>query len=169
MVLERASARTSPGFRSRTPNIESLIRLTSFGEEQELLSASFAANAADGQELASSTEWAGRKKRTICVCQLQHVARVSPSRTAMSSSCEHLLNLLKDCLLHSDCVMKEFRLPSDCIRNHINDLPAECQSLRKAVFNCKHGMLDMRKRFRGNEVGYKGSGGVDHSAPQDLS
>ncbi|KAF9006446.1 hypothetical protein BDQ17DRAFT_284134 [Cyathus striatus] len=57
----------------------------------------------------------------------------------MASSCQNLLAALKDCLLHSDCVLKP--------------MPEECQSLRKATFECKRGMLDMRKRFRGNIVG----------------
>ncbi|KAF8351522.1 cytochrome c oxidase assembly protein PET191 [Amanita rubescens] len=71
----------------------------------------------------------------------------------MSSSCQNLLAALKDCILRSDCVLKDNRLPSDCLKNNISDLPEECQSLRKATFECKRGMLDMRKRFRGNIVG----------------
>ncbi|KAJ4466529.1 cytochrome c oxidase assembly protein PET191, partial [Lentinula aciculospora] len=70
----------------------------------------------------------------------------------MSSSCQGLLDALKDCLMHSDCVMKQGNLPSDCLKNHTDELPEECQSLRKATFECKRGMLDMRKRFRGNIV-----------------
>ncbi|KAI1792848.1 cytochrome c oxidase assembly protein PET191-domain-containing protein [Ganoderma leucocontextum] len=70
----------------------------------------------------------------------------------MSSSCSHLLDALKDCLLHSDCVLKQGRLPSECLKNHIDELPEECKSLRKATFECKRGMLDMRKRFRGNNI-----------------
>ncbi|TFL05759.1 cytochrome c oxidase assembly protein PET191-domain-containing protein [Pterulicium gracile] len=71
----------------------------------------------------------------------------------MSSSCTEILTSLKQCILHSDCVLKDGRLPSDCIRNNIEDLPTECQMLRKAHFDCKRGMLDMRKRMRGNNVG----------------
>ncbi|KAM6495945.1 Cytochrome c oxidase assembly protein PET191, partial [Amanita muscaria] len=67
-------------------------------------------------------------------------------------SCQNLLAALKDCILRSDCVVKDGRLPSDCLKNHTNELPEECQSLRKAAFECKRGMLDMRKRFRGNTV-----------------
>ncbi|KAF8231864.1 hypothetical protein L208DRAFT_1398199 [Tricholoma matsutake] len=55
--------------------------------------------------------------------------------------------------MHSDCVMKQRNLPSDCLKHHVEELPEECQSLRKATFECKRGMLDMRKRFRGNIVG----------------
>ncbi len=90
----------------------------------------------------------------------------------MSNYCEPLLAALKDCVLHSDCVMKKGRLPSECIKNHIDELPEECRSLRLATFECKRGMvmssqivscysvdvsqsskLDMRKRFRGNSAG----------------
>ncbi|KAG7097031.1 hypothetical protein E1B28_004424 [Marasmius oreades] len=71
----------------------------------------------------------------------------------MSSSCQGLLAALKDCLMHSDCVMKKGLLPSECLRDHTDGLPEECQSLRKATFECKRGMLDMRKRFRGNIIG----------------
>ncbi|KAF5364115.1 hypothetical protein D9756_000689 [Leucocoprinus leucothites] len=71
----------------------------------------------------------------------------------MSSSCQSLIAALKDCLLHSECVVKNGHLPSECLKEHYNDLPDECKSLRKATFECKRGMLDMRKRFRGNIVG----------------
>ncbi|KAF9452489.1 hypothetical protein P691DRAFT_660911 [Macrolepiota fuliginosa MF-IS2] len=71
----------------------------------------------------------------------------------MSSSCQNLLAALKDCLMHSDCVVKQGHLPSECLKQHYDDLPEECKSLRKATFECKRGMLDMRKRFRGNIVG----------------
>ncbi|TFK28802.1 hypothetical protein FA15DRAFT_664863 [Coprinopsis marcescibilis] len=71
----------------------------------------------------------------------------------MSSSCQSLLAALKDCLLHSDCVVKKGHLPSECLREHFDELPEQCQSLRKATFECKRAMLDMRKRFRGNIVG----------------
>jgi cytochrome c oxidase assembly factor 5 len=73
---------------------------------------------------------------------------------------------MKDCLLRSDCVVKDGNKPSDCLRNHTNELPEECRMLRKATFDCKRGMvsptspfarvyltgsqLDMRNRFRGN-------------------
>ncbi|KAI0721820.1 cytochrome c oxidase assembly protein PET191, partial [Cerioporus squamosus] len=68
----------------------------------------------------------------------------------MSSSCSHLLSALKDCLLHSDCVLKQGHLPSECLREHTDELPESCKALRQATFECKRGMLDMRKRFRGN-------------------
>ena len=59
----------------------------------------------------------------------------------MASSCQNLLNALKECLIHSDCVIKQGNLPSDCLKNHFAELPEECQSLRKATFECKRGMV----------------------------
>ncbi|KAN0124530.1 Cytochrome c oxidase assembly protein PET191 domain containing protein [Russula decolorans] len=70
----------------------------------------------------------------------------------MSNYCGPLLAALKDCVLHSDCVMKDGKLPSECIKHHLDELPEECKSLRLATFECKRGMLDMRKRFRGNSA-----------------
>lgn len=56
-------------------------------------------------------------------------------------SCEPLLNALKDCLLRSDCVIRDKILPSICLREHTNELPQECQSLRRAVFDCKRSQV----------------------------
>ncbi|KAI0952473.1 hypothetical protein AcV7_008266 [Taiwanofungus camphoratus] len=86
----------------------------------------------------------------------------------MSSSCENLRAALKDCLLHSDCVLKKGYLPSECLKEHRDELPEQCLSLRQATFECKRGMLDMRKRFRGNNVGAPlkpvGQSGRNHAA-----
>ena len=59
----------------------------------------------------------------------------------MSNYCEPLLAALKDCVLHSDCVMKDGKLPSECIKHHLDELPEECRSLRLATFECKRGMV----------------------------
>ena len=96
-----------------------------------------------------------------------------PKPHTMSNYCEPLLAALKDCVLHSDCVIKNDKLPSECIKHHLDELPEECRSLRLATFECKRGMvlypfsfssstpsscfsyiykLDMRKRFRGNSA-----------------
>ncbi|KZT36817.1 hypothetical protein SISSUDRAFT_969188, partial [Sistotremastrum suecicum HHB10207 ss-3] len=65
-------------------------------------------------------------------------------------SCDPLLASLKECLLNSDCVVKNGHLPSECFKSYPEQLPDQCHSLRRALFNCKRGQLDMRKRFRGN-------------------
>jgi hypothetical protein len=39
--------------------------------------------------------------------------------------------------------MKDGHRPSDCLKHHYNELPEECQSLRKATFECKRGMVSV--------------------------
>lgn len=40
---------------------------------------------------------------------------------------------------------------SDCLREPLVDgLPTQCRQLKKGLGECKRGMVDMRKRFRGN-------------------
>ena len=97
----------------------------------------------------------------------------------MSATCEPLLEALKDCLMRSDCVLKKGKLPSECLRQHTDELPDSCKSLRHAVFECKRGLVsllklhrihcgpltepsaqvDMRKRFRGNQAAIMASYG----------
>lgn len=71
--------------------------------------------------------------------------RISLSQNTMSNYCEPLIQALKDCLLHSDCVLKQNRLPSECLKLHIDELPDKCRQLRQATFECKRGMV--RKIF----------------------
>lgn len=40
---------------------------------------------------------------------------------------------------------------ADCLRPPLSEtLPVKCQQLRKGFGDCRRGMIDMRKRFRGN-------------------
>lgn len=40
---------------------------------------------------------------------------------------------------------------ADCLRSPLSDtLPTRCQQLKKGYGECRRGMIDMRKRFRGN-------------------
>ncbi|KAJ7368236.1 cytochrome c oxidase assembly protein PET191-domain-containing protein [Mycena albidolilacea] len=64
----------------------------------------------------------------------------------MSSSCKGLLAAMRDCLMRSDCVVKDGHKPSECLRNHTHELPEECQSLRRATFECKRGMVSRGSR-----------------------
>lgn len=42
--------------------------------------------------------------------------------------------------------------PADCMRSPLNEtLPMQCQQLKRGYGECKRGMIDMRKRFRGNQ------------------
>ncbi|OCK75462.1 hypothetical protein K432DRAFT_386192 [Lepidopterella palustris CBS 459.81] len=41
--------------------------------------------------------------------------------------------------------------PSDCLRPPLQEtLPTKCQQLQRGYADCKRGLIDMRKRFRGN-------------------
>lgn len=58
---------------------------------------------------------------------------------------------LAACLQNSDCIMVQRNSPSDCLRPPLSQtLPTRCQQLQKGYAECKRGMVDMRKRFRGN-------------------
>ena len=93
----------------------------------------------------------------------------------MSASCEPLLEALKDCLMRSDCVLKKGRLPSECLRQHTDELPDTCKSLRHAVFECKRGLvsllesrsiccgsIDKVERIGGHEKAIQGQSGGHH-------
>ncbi|KFA64756.1 hypothetical protein S40285_01439 [Stachybotrys chlorohalonatus IBT 40285] len=69
----------------------------------------------------------------------------------MPSSCKELREALAQCLQESDCVMVQRNNASDCLREPLVDtLPIQCRQLKKGFSECKRGMVDMRKRFRGN-------------------
>ncbi|PHH79148.1 hypothetical protein CDD80_5515 [Ophiocordyceps camponoti-rufipedis] len=69
----------------------------------------------------------------------------------MPSSCRQLRDALAQCLQESDCVMVQRNKASDCLRSPlVETLPTQCQQLKKGFGECKRGMVDMRKRFRGN-------------------
>ena len=58
---------------------------------------------------------------------------------------------LADCLQTSDCIMVQRNKAADCLRPPlVDELPLKCQQLKKGLGDCRRGMLDMRKRFRGN-------------------
>ena len=41
---------------------------------------------------------------------------------------------------------------SECLRPPLSEsLPTKCQQLKKGFGDCRRGMIDMRKRFRGNQ------------------
>ncbi|PWW78947.1 hypothetical protein C7212DRAFT_309469 [Tuber magnatum] len=69
----------------------------------------------------------------------------------MPSSCKDIRAALAQCLQNSDCVMVHRNKPADCLRSPLAEtLPTRCQQLKKGYGECKRGMVDMRKRFRGN-------------------
>ncbi|KAL2210257.1 hypothetical protein CC79DRAFT_487515 [Sarocladium strictum] len=69
----------------------------------------------------------------------------------MPSSCKELREALAQCLQESECVMVQRNSAADCLREPLVDtLPLQCRQLKKGFGECKRGMVDMRKRFRGN-------------------
>ncbi|KAI5791862.1 cytochrome c oxidase assembly protein PET191-domain-containing protein [Geopyxis carbonaria] len=69
----------------------------------------------------------------------------------MPASCQDIRAALAQCLQNSDCVLIERNKPSDCLRYPLSEtLPTRCQQLKKGYGECKRGLVDMRKRFRGN-------------------
>ncbi|PWN24167.1 hypothetical protein BCV69DRAFT_296458 [Microstroma glucosiphilum] len=66
------------------------------------------------------------------------------------NSCQSIRDDLASCLLASPCVQEQGKSAQDCLRNEKESLPLECQNIYKSYVACKRGMLDMRKRFRGN-------------------
>ncbi|POS74990.1 cytochrome-1 [Diaporthe helianthi] len=59
---------------------------------------------------------------------------------------------LAQCLQESECVMVQRNSAADCLRSPLAEtLPTKCQQLKKGFGECRRGMIDMRKRFRGNQ------------------
>lgn len=58
-------------------------------------------------------------------------------------SCQGIRAALADCILRSDCVLRSDppRSPQECLKDHVDELPEECQLLRKSFFECKRGMV----------------------------
>ncbi|KAI1089519.1 cytochrome c oxidase assembly protein PET191-domain-containing protein [Rostrohypoxylon terebratum] len=70
----------------------------------------------------------------------------------MPSSCKEIRAALADCLQQSECVMVQRHTAAECLRSPLSEtLPTKCQQLKRGFGECRRGMIDMRKRFRGNE------------------
>ncbi|KAI1343186.1 cytochrome c oxidase assembly protein PET191-domain-containing protein [Xylariaceae sp. FL0016] len=70
----------------------------------------------------------------------------------MPSSCKEIRAALAQCLQESECVMVQRNSAADCLRSPLSEtLPTKCQQLKKGFGECRRGMIDMRKRFRGNQ------------------
>jgi cytochrome c oxidase assembly factor 5 len=58
---------------------------------------------------------------------------------------------LAQCLSESPCILAGHSA-AECLREPlVSQLPTQCQQLKKGYGDCKRGMIDMRKRFRGNK------------------
>ena len=77
--------------------------------------------------------------------------RITPRLSLTSISDTATGEALAQCLQESDCVMVDRNRAADCLREPLSDnLPIKCKQLKKGFGDCKRGMVDMRKRFRGN-------------------
>ncbi|OIW31245.1 hypothetical protein CONLIGDRAFT_552517, partial [Coniochaeta ligniaria NRRL 30616] len=71
----------------------------------------------------------------------------------MPSSCKEIRAALAQCLQESECVMVQRHTAAECLRSPLAEqLPTRCQQLKKGFGECRRGMVDMRKRFRGNQT-----------------
>ncbi|KAI9894558.1 MAG: hypothetical protein M1814_001912 [Vezdaea aestivalis] len=69
----------------------------------------------------------------------------------MPNSCKQIRAALAECLQASDCVMVQRNSAADCLREPlVYTLPDKCVQLKRGFRECKRGLVDMRKRFRGN-------------------
>ncbi|KAK4117000.1 hypothetical protein N656DRAFT_721158 [Canariomyces notabilis] len=70
----------------------------------------------------------------------------------MPSSCKEIRAALAQCLQESECVLVQRHTAAECLREPlVSTLPLKCQQLKKGFGECRRGMIDMRKRFRGNQ------------------
>ncbi|KAG5320542.1 COA5 factor, partial [Acromyrmex heyeri] len=65
------------------------------------------------------------------------------------SRCANVRADLKMCLLQSDCCKIYKRTPKECLRSQDSTVPDECFALQRTFFECKHSIIDGRRRFRG--------------------
>ncbi|XP_061827019.1 cytochrome c oxidase assembly factor 5 [Nerophis lumbriciformis] len=62
-----------------------------------------------------------------------------------NTACAGVKEDFKACLLQHDCVIKEGKMPSECLKE------GHCKALQTSFFECKRSMLDTRSRFRGRK------------------
>ncbi|OAL24233.1 hypothetical protein AYO22_05893 [Fonsecaea multimorphosa] len=69
----------------------------------------------------------------------------------MPSSCKDIRAALAQCLQNSDCILVQRHTPVECLSHPLLEtLPEQCQQLKIGFRECRRGLVDMRKRFRGN-------------------
>ncbi|KAH3660560.1 hypothetical protein OGAPHI_007146 [Ogataea philodendri] len=73
-------------------------------------------------------------------------------RISNTHSCKDQLKQVAICLQRSPCVMIERNKPKECLTNPelAKDLPELCKAQLATFLECKRGIVDMRKRIRGN-------------------
>ncbi|KAJ1796723.1 Dephospho-CoA kinase (Dephosphocoenzyme A kinase) (COAE) [Coemansia sp. RSA 2399] len=85
-------------------------------------------------------------------------------------TCEGIREEYIQCILRSECVFIQRHSVQDCIKSKdlVALVPDECHNLRQSMFECKRGLLDMRKRMRGVTA----AGGISpksYETPDDSS
>ncbi|KAJ1962194.1 Dephospho-CoA kinase (Dephosphocoenzyme A kinase) (COAE) [Dipsacomyces acuminosporus] len=81
-------------------------------------------------------------------------------------SCDGIREEYIQCLLRSECVFIKRHTVEECVKNKdlATLIPERCHMLRQSLFECKRGLLDMRKRMRG----VPNSGGIhNHDTAED--
>lgn len=63
-------------------------------------------------------------------------------------SCSEAALSLVTCLEEMDCVKKDGRSMSDCLKDNL-EMDIDCKAQKEAYFMCKHAQLNMRTRIRG--------------------
>lgn len=58
-----------------------------------------------------------------------------------AQACAGIRADLANCLLQSNCVLRDGNTPKDCLKDHADTIPLECQYLRKSLTQCKKGMV----------------------------
>ncbi|PKS09174.1 hypothetical protein jhhlp_003788 [Lomentospora prolificans] len=94
----------------------------------------------------------------LALCLTSHFQFGAPGSSSLLCNC--LTNAqptpfkgdaLAQCLQESECVMVHRNSAADCLRAPLSDtLPPKCLQLKRGFGECKRGLVDMRKRFRGN-------------------
>lgn len=55
--------------------------------------------------------------------------------------------------MQTDCVQKHGKTGQECLRDHMDELPGDCQAIYKSYVHCKRGMVSLSLRpddlFRG--------------------
>ncbi|OMJ29075.1 Mitochondrial protein [Smittium culicis] len=66
-------------------------------------------------------------------------------------TCDGVRKQFINCILESDCVLVNRNSVNDCIKNPDlkHSLPEKCLLLSQSLFDCKRGLLDMRRRTKG--------------------
>mgnify|MGYP002718977998 CR=1 FL=1 len=69
-----------------------------------------------------------------------HFLEIQAGPTMTVEICKPIRDELAECVLRSNCVLRENRTVQDCIKNP-QDLPEQCRHLMTSFSNCKRGLV----------------------------